>query len=321
MEGLKKRKRELTAQLAIFNRQAEVLQDYSKTLGGKDTNADQLDTFLDVYASRQATIDSKLMELEEDIKKVDKSIEDLTKSVGKDLESVRLRGVKITIVVLASGDGEAELSLTYVVSKASWSPQYDLRAAIATDPKSQSSVELHYRASIRQYTGEDWNGVNLTLSTASPLTGTDIPKLEPYWISERRYKSTARRVSGGVSGGAESMKFLSIPETSALKDMGLPVKKRFSFKAASVDDGFGPAGALPPGFFGAQDSEAVEGAVSTTFGIPGLSTIPSDPDDASGQQTHKVSVAQLDFSSVSLEWIAVPREIPSTFLQVISPFL
>ena len=71
MEGLKKRKRELTAQLAIFNRQAEVLQDYSKTLGGKDTNADQLDTFLDVYASRQATIDSKLMELEEDIKKVD----------------------------------------------------------------------------------------------------------------------------------------------------------------------------------------------------------------------------------------------------------
>ena len=38
-------------------------------------------------------------------------------------------------------------------------------------------INLSYRASISQYTAEDWTNVHLTLSTASPQLGSAIPKL------------------------------------------------------------------------------------------------------------------------------------------------
>src|SRR5258708_17423102 len=43
-------------------------------------------------------------------------------------------------------------------------------------------ITLQYRASISQETGEDWKGIALTLSTASPLVGSEIPKLGPWTI-------------------------------------------------------------------------------------------------------------------------------------------
>ena len=64
----------------------------------------------------------------------------------------------------------------------------------------------------------------------------------------------------------------------------------------------------------AQASKALEGAVSATFTIPGLSSIPSDSDRS--QQTHKVSISELEFSSVDFEWVAVPKKIASAFLKV-----
>ena len=69
----------------------------------------------------------------------------------------------------------------------------------------------------------------------------------------------------------------------------------------------------------AQATETAEGAVSATFTIPGLSTIPSDSDGS--QQTHKVSIAELEFNSVEIEWISVPKKIASAFLKVSDDFL
>ncbi len=68
----------------------------------------------------------------------------------------------------------------------------------------------------------------------------------------------------------------------------------------------------PPEFFRVRSSKATEGAVSTTFAIPGLSTIPSDSNKS--QQTHKVTIAELNFSDVDLEWITVPKDTQSAFL-------
>jgi hypothetical protein len=63
-----------------------------------------------------------------------------------------------------------------------------------------------------------------------------------------------------------------------------------------------------------KQAAVVESAVSATFVIDGLSTIPSDTD--SDSQTHKVSIAEVQMTNVELEWVAVPKEIESVFLQV-----
>jgi uncharacterized protein (TIGR02231 family) len=49
---------------------------------------------------------------------------------------------------------------------------YDARAATAA-----GNVEFTYNGIVRQQTGEDWRGVNLTLSTARPAIGAQMPEL------------------------------------------------------------------------------------------------------------------------------------------------
>ena len=68
----------------------------------------------------------------------------------------------------------------------------------------------------------------------------------------------------------------------------------------------------PPVFFDQVEARAIEGVVSTSFVIESLATIPSDT--AKSTQAHKVTIAVIDLSA-DLQWVSVPKEAPSAFLQ------
>lgn len=53
-----------------------------------------------------------------------------------------------------------KIGVNYLVTNAGWIPAYDLRAQNTTDP-----MTITYKAHVYQSTGEDWDKVNLTLST------------------------------------------------------------------------------------------------------------------------------------------------------------
>ncbi|MFO0797906.1 MAG: DUF4139 domain-containing protein [Gemmataceae bacterium] len=73
----------------------------------------------------------------------------------------------------------ATVKLNYLVSNANWRPIYKLRAGT----KDKDAVTLEYLAAIEQQTGEDWSGVNLTLSTAQPLLNAAPPDLRVLAVS------------------------------------------------------------------------------------------------------------------------------------------
>ena len=81
-------------------------------------------------------------------------------------------------------------SLRYAVPGASWAPSYDARLHVA-----ERAVELSYFGLVRNSTGEDWNDVALTLSTARPNLGGGAPELRP-WIVD-----VAQPVGGIVGEG------------------------------------------------------------------------------------------------------------------------
>lgn len=292
------------------------MKDYSKTLNAGTVDSAKLESFLEVYSSRKNKIDDSTAVLSEQLSALQKEENEKRKAVDADEESIRKRGTRVTIIVSADSQGPVELSLTYVVSDAAWTPQYDLRASVASDSKSQSAVSLHYRASISQQSGEDWTGVALTLSTASPLQGTKVPSLSPYWIGEKvppvltMAAPTVRPVTAFASASMRRRR--AVTEEESNEDMGFDLATPKKRRTAMIQEPL-MGMAAPPSFFRSRDSEATAGAVSTTFSIPGLSTIPSD--SANAQQTHKVSIAELSFDSVDLEWVTVPKEIPSVFLQ------
>jgi hypothetical protein len=78
------------------------------------------------------------------------------------------------IVVDKTNAEPGKVKLNYLVDAAAWRPQYKLRAGKdAKDP-----VQIECLAAIIQQTGEDWQGVNITLSTAQPMLNAAPPDLK-----------------------------------------------------------------------------------------------------------------------------------------------
>lgn len=82
------------------------------------------------------------------------------------------------ITVDKTKPGAAVAKLNYLVGNATWHPQYKLRAGKDKDP-----VSVEYLASIGQRTGESWDNVALTLSTAQPMLSAAPPDLRALEVS------------------------------------------------------------------------------------------------------------------------------------------
>ena len=85
--------------------------------------------------------------------------------------------------VLAKG-----LALSYFVENASWQPSYDIRAKDTT-----GNISLHYKASVSQNTGENWEDVKLFLSTGNPSVGGACPEIRPWYLNFYREPQIKRR--------------------------------------------------------------------------------------------------------------------------------
>jgi uncharacterized protein (TIGR02231 family) len=82
------------------------------------------------------------------------------------------------VFITKSKAGAAPMRLQYMVGSADWSPRYNV-----TLVDGGKSVRLEYLADIQQMSGEDWSGVRLTLSTATPQLAAETPVLGPLWIN------------------------------------------------------------------------------------------------------------------------------------------
>jgi hypothetical protein len=99
------------------------------------------------------------------------------------------------IVVDKAGAGPGKVRLNYLVSAATWHPQYRFRAGAEKDP-----VQLEYLAAVEQQTGEDWTRVDVTLSTAQPQLNATPPELSSLDISVVTRGAMAANMQPGQPG-------------------------------------------------------------------------------------------------------------------------
>ncbi len=110
---------------------------------------------------------------------------------------------KVVVTVQSEYATSGKLALNYMVSNASWSPSYDLRANNITTP-----VELTYKANVYQNTGEKWENVDLKLSTNNPYKSKTKPILPTWYLNyynpNNYYKKSA--TYGGLAQPTSTMK-------------------------------------------------------------------------------------------------------------------
>jgi hypothetical protein len=90
--------------------------------------------------------------------------------------------------------GAVEVRLNYLVNNCGWSPTYAMRSAA-----DRKQVRIEYNALIQQLTGEDWNDVVLTLSTASPALSAAGPGLAPFHVTLASDTTPNQQPQGGAS--------------------------------------------------------------------------------------------------------------------------
>ncbi len=95
-----------------------------------------------------------------------------------EIDAGRSRNEREAVLFLNSHSGKkASILLNYLVNGANWVPQYNLRA----NPE-KSSIQIEYNAVVHQASGENWDGVSLSLSTAEPSMVAAPPVLEPMMV-------------------------------------------------------------------------------------------------------------------------------------------
>ncbi len=165
---------------------------------------------LDAEALEKATLFSfeqrKLVA--DDLARLTKESNELTAQLAllqrqkAELSSGAARTVREAVLFVDKrGEGTESLRLSYLVSNCDWSPAYTFRAAA---DRQEIRVECH--GLVHQMTGEDWNDVELTLSTASPALSASGPGLASFPVTLNADAGPERPSSQQLSQQLESIR-------------------------------------------------------------------------------------------------------------------
>ncbi|MBP7140893.1 MAG: mucoidy inhibitor MuiA family protein [Opitutaceae bacterium] len=187
----------------------------------------------------------------------------------------------VSVRVSSEVAGSLDVSISYAVPGASWSPSYDARLNTET-----RSVELGYFGSVRNGTGEDWSAIALTLSTARPSQGGGAPTLPP-WIVDvyRAMPYPAQSLARSSAKVALELSAGAVAQATALADKAEDESIQAYFAQAAIESGMTRA----------------------TFRIGTPITLPSD------NAAQRVPITRTGLTA-SLHYEATPKLIEAAFL-------
>jgi len=125
----------------------------------------------------------------------------------------------ITIVYQAARAGTATVRLQYQTDDASWQSQYNARLETAAEGL-KGTLVLEHLALVRQTTGLDWSGVQLSLSTANARSGTNIPPLYPWVVSPGTDANYRSKATSGLSLDTLQAEMASAPGEIRIRNDG-----------------------------------------------------------------------------------------------------
>lgn len=184
-ETLKLRKKEILKLLDIIEGDQNVLQveenllKANQNLHGDDKNitAAEIKAAADFYRERFTELSRKSIDLKDRKSDLDQELNKINEQLAdSDSEELKPTG-EIIVQVMAKTAMNVEITISYIVRKASWTPEFDLRLENISHP-----LEVTRRAKYTQSSGEDWNDVQLTFSTGNPTESGTEPILFPWYI-------------------------------------------------------------------------------------------------------------------------------------------
>ncbi|MFC4815626.1 MULTISPECIES: DUF4139 domain-containing protein [unclassified Flavobacterium] len=188
-------------EVAFLDSKIKGLQEEETILSqNKTLSSSQQSVTLDKLVIHSKHYRERIPVLKMEIFDISKKIED----IKKELTAMHLEMNKISseekeqkgeILLKFNNPVEAvllNLTIKYNVSNAGWNPSYEIKAKNTKD-----ALQFAYKAQVYQTTGENWNDVKLTLSTANPTVNNEKPTIDSHYLNfinyyDNRQSSTVR---------------------------------------------------------------------------------------------------------------------------------
>lgn len=120
--------------------------------------------------AKEIEFSTQLLDLQSQGRLLNRQLAEITNNGSKTVREAIL-------FIRKNDESKSTLQLSYLVNSCGWSPSYTVRAA-----DEQAFAKLEYNGLIQQLTGENWNNVELTLSTATPAVSSFGPGLAPFSV-------------------------------------------------------------------------------------------------------------------------------------------
>ncbi|HBB35554.1 MAG TPA: hypothetical protein DDZ80_24845 [Cyanobacteria bacterium UBA8803] len=293
---LEEQKRYGQDMLTLLNLQRNFVKDlnnhyldgWTKSANPEPLNIPKMGDLLDFVGERWCKLSTAIAQQDKDQKQLNNQLQALRSQLDQLSRPQSQETFNIIITLEPSEAAELELEVSYIVTQASWQPFYNLRWQ-----RTSQKVNVSYLARVQQNTGEDWLGVALTLSTAQPKLGTQLPQLAPWYIDGK----PSRDLGGRVKTTAESDK---VPSRSA--SITMPFAGTVVESESLLDEELERLKAEMSKLDVAKQTGIV------TFAVSNRCNIPSDG------ASHKTIIFNNDYPCRA-EYITLPRRMNFAYLQ------
>lgn len=173
------------------------------------TNADQTLTLISHVATKRKEYQLALTKNQQEQKAITEEIE-FDQRKQNDLSAGTSKVERDAVINLSKTNrAVGRLRLNYLVSAASWTPQYKFKSTT----KDKDPISVEYLAAVRQQSGEDWTNIKISLSTAQPSLNASPPELR--MLAMNLAPSTVPPMPGNPGRG--------VAASGATQSMSLPV--------------------------------------------------------------------------------------------------
>jgi hypothetical protein len=104
-------------------------------------------------------------------------IQELNMKISNLPQKITVQKRKVVVDLSSEAPTLGNFTISYYTGSAQWSSSYDIRVKDINNP-----VELHHKADIIQYTGENWDNVMISLSNGNPAESAIKPNLLANYI-------------------------------------------------------------------------------------------------------------------------------------------
>lgn len=202
------RERELRDQLQSLQDQRQVITDRVATArselqlldnlaGGNNgtlpaIDGEDLATLITVMSENSAQARERIRSANIELRALDQQIAEVQFQLDQVASNQRITS-RVSINLQSDEAISTDVTLSYPQREVSWNWLYEARLDTAA-----SSLSLFRQVAISQGTGEDWQNITLTLSTATPGSNPTTPELPPVFVDVRRPQPMAQRRADGI---------------------------------------------------------------------------------------------------------------------------